>query len=249
MYGHTPYITETRRLREGRYRRTLAFGVAAAVAVHGAIVVAGFMVGDSLPLVQRSGYMGPIQLLPEISILREPGENESELMTKGEHLGASGFRVVDLRMDGVQPPENPPTEADVEELDPAIGSDTRNSPDASLPQPTGQQIVIEHMVEPIYPQSAIDNGIEGVAVVGISVDPRGVVRRAWLVQSEVSGECNLEAQRALLQWRFVPYLVEGKPAPFKKYYRVRFELTDDVLRTARAAARSSARASAETQGE
>ncbi len=94
--------------------------------------------------------------------------------------------------------------------------------------------MIEHLVEPVYPQSAIDAGIEGVAVFGVRVEANGEVRQAWLVESEVSGECNLAAQRALLQWRFAPYLVDGSPAPFLKHYRFRFRLTDE-LRDAREA--------------
>jgi TonB family protein len=247
MRDHPPYITRNRRLREGRYRRTLAVAAMVAVFVHGMMAVAGFLIGSDLPLVRRSGYRGPIQLMPEISILREQAEYKSEEQISGEHLGASGFRMVDLRLDGVRPPEGPPAEADPEELDAAIGDDPRNSPEGSRQQPAGQQIVIEHMVEPIYPPSAIENGIEGVAVVGISVDSRGIVREAWLVRSEVTGECNLEARRALLQWRFAPYLVDGRPAPFRKFYRVRFELTDDALKTARATARSRGRATAEPE--
>ncbi|MCK4410345.1 MAG: TonB family protein, partial [Candidatus Eisenbacteria sp.] len=103
-----------------------------------------------------------------------------------------------------------------------------NLRDTSLPQPTGREIVIEHFVEPVYPRSAIDAGIEGVAVFGIQVAATGDVLHAWLVDSEVSGDCNIEAQRALLQWRFAPYLVDGRPAPFLKYYRIRFHFRDEL---------------------
>jgi len=239
MYQRGPYISETRRLREGRYRRTLAHALVTAVLFHAVLVVALYPFRSSLPLVHRSGYSGPIQLMPEISILREASDQRSDAESSGTHLGASGFHVVDLRMVDHDTPERPPTEPEVEELDPSLGDDPRNLRDTSLPQPSGQEIVIEHMVEPIYPSSAIADGVEGVAVFGISVSEKGNVRQTWLVESDVTGECNMEARRALLQWRFRPYLVNGKPAPFMKYYRVRFELTDDVFETGRAAVRSS----------
>ncbi len=69
--------------------------------------------------------------------------------------------------------------------------------DAAHDRPT--EIVIEHFVKPLYPQSAIEAGIEGVAVFGIQIAATGNVVRAWLVESEVNGDCNIEAQRALLQ--------------------------------------------------
>ena len=76
--------------------------------------------------------------------------------------------------------------------------------------------------------AAIDAGVEGVAVFGIQVAVTGDVVRAWLVDSDVSGSCNIEAQRALLQWRFAPYFVRGRPAPFLKHYRIRFCFRDDL---------------------
>jgi len=241
MYAGSPYLSSARRLRELRYRRTLAGALVAAVALHVVFVLVMAPLRGVIPLVRRSGYRGPVQLLPEISILRDPAEQESEAQSSGDILGGSGFRVVDLLMSDLELVERPATEAEVEEVDTAVGDDITNLRNTSLPQPSGQEIVIEHMVEPEYPPSAIARGVEGVAVFGIAVEPSGNVRQAWLVQSDVTGECNLSAQRALLQWRFEPYLVDGQPAPFMKYYRVRFELTDDLLEARREAARTAGR--------
>jgi TonB family protein len=249
MYERTPYLTEEKRLREGRYRRVLGRSVVVAVAFHAALVALFYPMRETLPLVHRSGYRGPIQLLPEISVLREPSDQRSDAETTGSHLGASGFEVVDLRLGDVESPERPPTETEVEELDTTLGDDPRNLRDTSLPQPSGQEIVIEHMVEPVYPPSAIARGIEGVAVFGLSVGADGAVTHAWLVESEVSGECNLEARRALLQWRFAPYHVDGRPVPFLKYYRIRFDLRDGVLAAARAEARSEGSAAGTEEGQ
>jgi TonB family protein len=237
MSERPSYVTRTRREREGLYRRRIAWSIAAALLFHVALVVAVAPLRESIPLVRRSGYRGEIRLLPEISVQRDESETQSEAQARGEAPGGSGFRVVNLRIGDLEAPRMTPTEALVEELNPTLGDDPTNRPSTSLPQPSGQEIVIEHLVEPIYPQSAIDQGIEGVAVFGIRVEASGEVRQAWLVESEVSGECNLEAQRAVLQWRFAPYVVDGKAVPFLKYYRFRFRLTD-ALRDAREAARA-----------
>lgn len=228
------YSTTIRRGRDRLYRSRIAWSTAWAVVLHLVLVAAIAPLRDSIPLVRRSGYRGEIRLLPEISILSDEAETRSEALERGRELGGSGFRVVELRIAELELPRETSTEAKVDELDPTLGDDALNLRDTSLPQPTGQEIVIEHLVEPIYPQSAIDGGVEGVAVFGVKVDVEGEVGQAWLVESEVSGECNMEAQRALLQWRFAPYLVDGSPAPFLKYYRIRFKLTD-VLRDAREA--------------
>jgi len=228
------YITEIRRGRERRYRRTIAWSTVGAVVFHVLLVLIVATFRERPHLVMRSGYRGEFRLLPAISILREPDATESERQTRGREFSGSGFRVVNLVVAELELPRKTPIKAEVEELNRALGDDPRNVRDASLPQPAGQEIVIERLVEPIYPQSAIDREIEGVAVFGLSVAATGEVRRAWLLESEVSGDCNIEAQRALLQWRFAPYIVDGRPVPFLKYYRILFHLTDE-LRDAREA--------------
>jgi protein TonB len=237
MSERPPYATRTRRERERVYLRRITWSTTAAVLFHLAMVISVASFRESMPLMRRSGYRGEIRLLPEISVLREEAGIASEAQARGEAPGGTGFRVVNLRVGDLEVPRRTPTEALVEEMNPTLGDDPVNRPSTSLPQPSGQEIVIEHMVEPIYPQSAIEQGIEGVATFGIRVEATGEVRQAWLVQSEVSGECNLEAQRAVLQWRFAPYIVDGRAVPFLKYYRFRFRLTD-ALRDAMEASRA-----------
>jgi len=228
MYEPPRYVTEIRRGREQRYRRTIAGTSAAAVLIHALLIPVVAPFTEHIPLVRRSGYRGEIRLLPEISILREPAPVESDVEAWAGELAEAGFEVVNLSVSELELLDERPTETVVEELDLTIGNELRDLLETSLLQPTGREIVIEHFVEPVYPQSAIDAGIEGVAVFGIQVAATGDVLRAWLVDSGVSGDCNIEAQRALLQWRFAPYLVEGRPASFLKYYRIRFHFRDEL---------------------
>ena len=221
------YVTEIRRGREQRYRRTIARASAAAVLLHALLIPAAAPLAERIPLVRRSGYRGEIRLLPEISVLREPAPVESAVEAWAGELAEAGFEAVNLSITELELPDETPPRTVVEELDLTIGNEFRDLLETSLPQPTGREIVIEHFVEPVYPQSAIDAGIEGVAVFGIQVAVTGDVLRAWLVESAVCGDCNIEAQRALLQWRFAPYLVDGRPASFLKYYRIRFHFRDE----------------------
>ncbi len=222
------YITKIRRGRERRYRRTIARASAAAVLLHALLIPVAAPFTERIPLGRRSGYRGEIRLLPEISILREPALVESDVEAWAGELAEAVFEVVNLSVTEFEPPDERPTTTVVEELDLTIGNEFRDLLETSLPQPTGREIVIEHFVEPVYPQSAIEAGIEGVAVFGIQVAATGDVLRAWLVDSGVCGDCNIEAQRALLQWRFAPYLVDGQPASFLKYYRIRFHFRDEL---------------------
>ena len=228
MSERPQYITKTRRGREQRYRRSMARASVAAVLLHAILIPIVAPLKERIPLVRRSGYRGEIRLLPEISVLREPAEVESDVEAWANELAEAGFEVVDLSITEFEIPQERQTETVVEELDLTTGNELRDRLETSLPQPTGHDIVIEHLVEPVYPQSAIDAGVEGVAVFGIQVAATGEVLRTWLVDSEVSGDCNIEAQRALLQWRFAPYLVDGRPAPFLKYYRIRFHFRDEL---------------------
>jgi TonB family protein len=228
MSEHPAYMTETRRHREGRYRRSIARATVAAVIMHALLIPTVTRIRRTYPLVQHSGYRGGIRLLNEISVLRDEAEVESPVETWAGELAEASFEIVNLELAEAEERQDTPRKTVVEEMDVTIGSQDRNRLESSLPQPTGQEIVIEHLVEPVYPQSAIDAGIEGVAAFGIQVAATGEVVRAWLVDSEVSGDCNIEAQRAILQWRFAPYLVNGRPAPFIKYYRIRFHFRDEL---------------------
>jgi TonB family protein len=222
------YVTEIRRGREQRYRRSIARASAAAVVLHALLIPVAAPLTEHIPLVRRSGYRGEIRLLPEISVLREPAEVKSDVEAWANELTEAVFEVVNLSVTELELSDERPTQAVVEELDLTVGNELRDLLETSLPQPRGREIVIEHFVEPVYPQSAIDAGIEGVAVFGIQVAATGEVLRAWLVDSDVGGDCNIEAQRALLQWRFAPYLVDGRPSSFVKYYRIRFHFRDEL---------------------
>ena len=183
---------------------------------------------------RHSGYRGEIRLLPEISVLREPDDVRNEITTSAGDVMRSAFEVVILRVGESGPLDRVPLETSVEDVDTEVGEDLLTRLETSLPQPASSEIVIERVVEPTYPRSAVEAGVEGVALFRIQVSTTGEVLRAWLVRSDVTEDCNREAKRALMQWKFSPYVVNGKPAMFMKYYRIRFRLRDG-LRDARRA--------------
>ena len=172
-----------------------------------------------------------LRILPEISVLREAGETESEVRETAGTSTKSSFEIISIEIiDSVESGESV-TQAEPDR-DVDAGEDLLDRLETSLPQPTSSDMIIEHLVEPLYPASSIEAGIEGVATLRLHVTRGGIVRRAWLIDSEVDDACELEAYAAVMQWKFAPYLVNGQPSAILVDQRIRFRLTDE-LRDAR----------------
>jgi TonB family protein len=78
------------------------------------------------------------------------------------------------------------------------------------------------MVPPIYPESAKQNKLEGTVVLQIVVDKNGRVKRL----ERVGGDPDLAdaAMKAVRQWRYQPYVVNGKREESSKQLEMRFSL-------------------------
>ena len=79
-------------------------------------------------------------------------------------------------------------------------------------------------VEPEYPEQAKLEHIEGPVVLGILVGSDGLVKGL----NVVSGDLQLvnAASDAVKQWRFKPYLLNGKAVEFETRVTVNFALPD-----------------------
>jgi protein TonB len=82
------------------------------------------------------------------------------------------------------------------------------------------QASVVHKVAPIYPQIALLKGAIGLVVLNVVIGKDGVVKSV-LVESgnEFLG---MAAQNAVTQWRFKPYLVDGKPVEVETEIQFRF---------------------------
>lgn len=74
--------------------------------------------------------------------------------------------------------------------------------------PPESMSILEHRVEPEYPPEARDSGAQGLVSLLITVDGSGRVINTRLI----SGHPKLAetAQAAVRQWKFKPYVAEGK---------------------------------------
>jgi TonB family protein len=79
-----------------------------------------------------------------------------------------------------------------------------------------------HRVQPIYPDSAKQNKIEGVVVVSAIIDECGYVAEV----NPISGPAELipAAITAVKQWEYRPYISSGKPVAVETQLRINFKL-------------------------
>jgi TonB family protein len=218
------YFTPVRRRRTPEYRRVIMLSIVVSVVFHAALVAIMAPVSERMPLVRHIGYRGANRLLPEISVMREPSLSENDVETRSGDLLGGGFRVVAIEVVDEEAPDRRVTDEAEKEPDVSTGDDLLDRLEASLPQPLSSELVVRHLVEPAYPAASIAAGVEGVTTFRLYVSKTGDVKRAWLLSSEVDRSCNTAAYRAVLQWKFEPYLVDGRPTPILVDQRIRFRL-------------------------
>ncbi len=227
MNARPPHATETRRRRDRDYRTRLVRSVAVAVAVHVLLLLGSVPFSRRIPLVRHIGYHGVLRILPEISVRRDPSNVESEFETPRGSGSESFFRVIDIRAVDWEVPAGVPMEEETGEAEKQdVGEELQAQLERSLPQPTSTDVVLVRLVKPHYPRESIAADIEGVVTFRLHVTETGDVARAWLVASEVDEPCEVEAHRAVLQWKFRPFLVEGVATAILVDQRIRFRLHD-----------------------
>ena len=83
----------------------------------------------------------------------------------------------------------------------------------------------KRIVQPEYPTLARTAGIEGIVVVKITVDERGRVIRASIIQSTAQGIFDASALAAVKQWIFEPAEQSGNKVKATITVPLEFELT------------------------
>ena len=80
---------------------------------------------------------------------------------------------------------------------------------------------------PIYPQRAIDRGIEGYVIVEFTVTKTGAVRDPRVVEYEPSTIFNKAALAAALKFKYKPRIVNGEPIEVRGVLnKITFQLED-----------------------
>ncbi|HTK31499.1 MAG TPA: energy transducer TonB [Candidatus Saccharimonadaceae bacterium] len=89
-----------------------------------------------------------------------------------------------------------------------------------------EELVVEQLVRPVYPEEARDRGIEGHVALMALVDTLGRVVDVELVNGEDSGLLERASAEAVWRCRFRPYRVGGVPREVYAVFRFAFRLTD-----------------------
>jgi protein TonB len=86
----------------------------------------------------------------------------------------------------------------------------------------GKGFKIVKKVDPVYPEEARKQGLDGDVIVEVAVDEAGGVKEATVLRG-VDG-LNQAALDAVKQWTFEPAIINGKPKAVKITVTIRFKL-------------------------
>jgi TonB family protein len=97
---------------------------------------------------------------------------------------------------------------------------SEQAPSVQVPAEVMQKLLV-HRVEPVYPQEAKKQGLQGVIVLDVVIGPDGsVVSMHPLNGPDILGRAAMDALR---WWRFEPYRVNGEPAAVETTLAVEFK--------------------------
>jgi periplasmic protein TonB len=80
--------------------------------------------------------------------------------------------------------------------------------------------LVQHKVDPIYPEEAKAKGISGAVVVHVIIDPQGKVDKLSAIIGP--GPLRDAAVTAVKQWTYKPYLLNGGPVSVETIVTVNF---------------------------
>lgn len=90
--------------------------------------------------------------------------------------------------------------------------------------PTRPAPVPVHLVPPEYPAAAARRHAHGYVVVAFTVDADGHTSDIQVVESQPRRTFDSAARRAVEQWRFKPYRVDGQPATTRVKQKIQFNM-------------------------
>lgn len=174
------------------------------------------------------GYEGPMQILPEITILDDSGI-EAEVFEKERHdMVARDVEVyseeIEDEHDEAETSLSPIEDPQEPIYDDFEGRDAIRTYESHAPVPYREDYVITKMIEPIYPPEAMILGHEGYVLVEVYINNKGFVQEAWV--RKIKGDESFEAATldAVKQFEFRPIMDRGEPISFWLSFLVRFEL-------------------------
>ena len=94
----------------------------------------------------------------------------------------------------------------------------------SSPVIQSEDLVIEELVKPEYPENARERNAEGLVAFVATVDVNGAVTRVDLLSSTGEWELEQAAEAAVRKCRFRPYRVNDQPTEVRAVFRFAFKI-------------------------
>jgi TonB family protein len=184
-------------------------------------------IAEEIPIL-RFGYEGPEQYVRHIELLAEIGP-------PSRNFGPEPIYVPPAQRGGAKPgrrSRDPRAAPETrlpgpEEGDAAVDRLARSRANAArVPLVQSEDLVIERLVRPNYPDLARERGIEGKVAVLALVDTLGYVKSVEVVGASEGGVLERAAEDAVWQCRFRPYLQGGRKQTVFAMFRFAFRLND-----------------------
>ncbi len=175
------------------------------------------------------GYEGPESFVPEITIIDESGIESDASAQERDAMRANDVLIesepiVDRERRGETPSE------EIEKPDASLERGIADTDDLFRTYPTRARVpyredyVLIKMVQPRYPLTAMERGLEGYVLVEAYINDRGLVEGAWVRSAYGDESFETAALEAVEQFVFKPAMQQGQPIPFWVSFLIRFEL-------------------------
>jgi TonB family protein len=176
------------------------------------------------------GYEGPQKSVPEIVI-----EDESKTRSESFSREKNPMIVKDITLpeeekrkpedNGKKPQKHPNVSSDDFSIKTIPGESYYRTYQSRADVPYSEDYVILKMVEPEYPKSAINQGLEGYVIVEVYVSEKGNVEEAYVRSAFGPTSFETSSLKAIRQFLFKPLIQNGKPTPFWVSFIIRFNFT------------------------
>jgi len=215
------------------YRRTMAvclpIALLAVLGVGARFPVHRFPEWQDKPRV--AAQPGPLHILPQLDIVDEIAEEQTTAairLIQSADFVTLDIEYVDRPSEKVVPVPRPRNEIVIPDPEVNWTEDDLQTEihTTGMPVLARTEIEVLHFQRPLYPDSAIDLGIEGVVEIMLLVGEDGAVRQAYVIQPGRLPMLERSAVQGLRAALFKPFRVNGDATSFWVRWPVDFRLVE-----------------------
>ncbi len=172
------------------------------------------------------GYEGPEQYVRRIELKSDAGPAATHSGAIAEYVPASrrgGSTTLAKEQHPNAPPRFEPPRED--EGNSEVDREARARAHLlNVPLVRSEDLIIDRLVRPQYPEEARARNLEGQVAVLALVDTTGAISNVEVMGAGAMASLEQAAQEAVWKCRFKPYLVDGKPQSVYAMFRFAFKI-------------------------